>query len=98
MMLIACDRYLASDGQRELVLLPGAAGTRLLIDRRRRDGGDARLLAHLSREEPDDNARLVCREYLGDPRRSARPLRADDLLATPDGADNRDGTPRAAGG
>ena len=34
-----CDRYLAQDGFRELLLLSAAAGSRLLVDRRERDGG-----------------------------------------------------------
>ena len=89
MTTIACDCYKAVDGQRELVLLDGADGSRLLVDRRRPDGADARLLAHLSADEPDANAHHVCREYLADPRRSARPLRASDHFASPDVEDGR---------
>ncbi len=81
----ACDRYLADDGPRELVILDGAAGSRLLVDRRAADGDDARLLAHLSSDEPDTNAWLVCREFLADSERGARRLRAADFCAPADG-------------
>ena len=79
------ERYLAAEGYRELVLLDGAAGSRLLVDRREVDGGDARLLAHLAADEPDANARLVCREFLADPSRGGRPLRHSDFAAAPEG-------------
>lgn len=93
MTTITCDRYLAADGERELVLLAGAGGSRLLVDRRDADGGDARLLAHLSIEEPNSNARLVCREFLRDPWRIARPLRTSDFLADPEGDGAADAIP-----
>ena len=80
-----CGRYLTADGERELVLLAAAEGTRLLVDRRVNDGTDARLLAHLAVEEPDANAWIVCGEFLADEWRSARPLRADDFVAAPEG-------------
>jgi hypothetical protein len=79
MTTIACDRYLADDGLRELVILDGTGGSRLLVDRREADGCDARLLAHLASDEPDANAWLVCREFLADPWRGARRLRASDF-------------------
>ena len=85
MTMIACDRYLADDGLRELVLLDGADGSRLLVDRRETDGTDARLLAHLASDEPDANARLVCSEFLADASRGARRLRATDFGAQPEG-------------
>ena len=85
MTTIACGHYTDGDDQRELVLLAAAAGSRLLIDRRTADGGDPRVLAHLSNDEPDINARLVCREFLAGPSRLARPLRAGDFDAPPDG-------------
>jgi hypothetical protein len=84
-MTTITDRYLAADGDRELVLLAGAGGSRLLVDRRCADGGDPRLLAHLSIDEPDANARLVCREFLRDPWRIARPLHPSDFLADAEG-------------
>jgi hypothetical protein len=85
MTTIACARYTAADGQRELVLASGAAGSRLLIDRRVEDRSDARLLAHLSNDEPDANAMLVCRDFLAGVSRIARPLRPDDFDAAPEG-------------
>ena len=85
MTTVACDRYLADEGLRELVILDGADGSRLLVDRRASDGADARLLAHLASAEPDANARVVCREFLADPRRGARRLRASDFGARPEG-------------
>jgi len=80
-----CERYAADDGPRELVLLDGAGGSRLLVDRRGGDGADARLLAHLAGDEPDANAWLVCREFLADPRRGARRLCAADFHARGEG-------------
>jgi hypothetical protein len=80
------ERYLGADGFRELVLLDGTGGSRLLIDRREPDGGDPRLLAHLAPDEPDANARHVCREFLADSWRGARRLRQGDFGAPPEGA------------
>src|ERR1039458_2096957 len=76
---------LADDGPRELVILDGAGGSRLLVDRRANDGADARLLAHLGHDEPDTNAWHVCREFLADPRRGARRLLTADFLARAEG-------------
>lgn len=78
-------RYLADDGFRELVLLDGAAGSRLLVDRREADCGDCRLVAHLAADEADANAEFACREYLADPHRGARRLRRSDFSASPEG-------------
>jgi len=89
-----CDRYPAHNGMRELALLTGAAGSRLLVDRRESDGGDARLLAHLAADEPDANAHRVCREYLADPWRGARRLRRRDFNTAPEG--RRESLPRAS--
>ena len=85
MTTTACGRYLADDGPRELVILDGAGGSRLLVDRREADGADARLLAHLASDEPDANAWLVCSEFLADTRRGARRLRAGDFGAHAEG-------------
>jgi hypothetical protein len=79
MTTTACDRYIADDGPRELVILDAAGGSRLLVDRREGDGADARLLAHLAVDEPDENALLVCREFLADDRRGARRLAPGDF-------------------
>ena len=91
MTTVACDRYLADEGLRELVILDGADGSRLLVDRRAADGGDARLLAHLASDEPDANAWLVCREFLADPWRGARRVRASDFGGRAEG--HRHGPP-----
>jgi hypothetical protein len=52
---------------REIVCLPGAAGSRLVIDRDAITLGDRRLVAHLAADEPQENAALVCEHYLQDP-------------------------------
>jgi len=85
MTMTATARYLAADGERELVLLRAAAGSRLLVDRRVGDRGGARLLAHLSGDEPDSNATLVARQFMAGDSRAARPLRDSDFRARPDG-------------
>jgi hypothetical protein len=82
---IVCDRYLAADGPRELVLIAGAGGSRLLVDRSEPDHGDPRLLAHLAPDEPDANARLVCSDYLRAGERHARALTRTDLRSRPEG-------------
>jgi hypothetical protein len=51
---------------REVLTLPGAAGSTLVIDRDRATHGDARLVAHLGADEPAENAALTCRRYLED--------------------------------
>jgi hypothetical protein len=80
-------RYRTADlGLREIVLLEGARGSRLLVDRGVADASDARLLAHLARDEPDGNAVRVCRQYLADAARGCRPLRVADLLGHAEGA------------
>ncbi|MGD1052097.1 MAG: hypothetical protein ABR947_13600 [Solirubrobacteraceae bacterium] len=79
MTITACDRYIADDGPRELVMLDAAEGSRLLVDRRESDGGDPRLLAHLAVDEPDENALLVCREFLAGPRRGVRSVVPGDF-------------------
>ena len=67
---------------RELVVLAGAAGSLLVVDRRATDGSDARLVAHVAADEPAGNAAIVGDVYLADPRRPAcRLLTPDDLVA-----------------
>ena len=51
---------------REVIALPGAAGSTLVIDRSLVTHGDARLVAHLASDEPAENAALACRHYLED--------------------------------
>jgi hypothetical protein len=53
--------------RREIVTRPGAHGSTLVIDEDAATLGDRRLVAHLARDEPAANARLVCDLYLADP-------------------------------
>lgn len=78
-------RYTDPAGQpREVLALPGHGGSVLVLDRDAATWGDRRLLAHLAADEPLENAHLVCRDYLRDPRpRRCRPLVPEDLLANP---------------
>jgi hypothetical protein len=65
---------------REIVSRRGADGSRLVIDRLAHTLGDERLLAHLSADEPIENARIVSALYLADERRPrCRRLASDDL-------------------
>ncbi len=69
---------------REVVSLPGALGSVLVVDRDSSTLGDARLLAHLASDEPPENARLVCDSYLQDGRgRWGRPVTPEDLQTVP---------------
>ena len=80
--------YRSADGAaREIVLLRGARGSRLVVDRRARSETDARLLAHLSSDEPDVNALLVSREYLADDCRERRMLARRDLVSVGEGSE-----------
>ena len=85
----AVGTYRDSNGRwREVVILKGGAGTRLVVDRGVDDGEGARLVAHLAADEPVANGELVGRMYIEDDRgRFCRALRSDDLLARP--ADGR---------
>lgn len=54
--------YLDADGRaRELLALPGNAGSVLVLDRDAATLCDRRLIAHLAPDEPPENAALVCR-------------------------------------
>jgi hypothetical protein len=81
------ESYEGSTGMRELVLLAGAGGSRLLVDRSadacEHPDGDARLLAHLAADEPESNARLVCSEYLASRSRCCRALVVADFARVP---------------
>ncbi|MGI8559254.1 MAG: hypothetical protein ACR2ND_13290 [Solirubrobacteraceae bacterium] len=68
---------------REVVSLPGAGGSRLVVDRLAFRGLDARLVAHLAADEPIGNARLAADLYLADSSRACRSLREEDLLQQP---------------
>jgi hypothetical protein len=69
---------------REVVALPGALGSVLVVDRDSSTLGDLRLIAHLAGDEPPENARLVCDGYLKDSRgRWSRSVTPEDLQAVP---------------
>jgi hypothetical protein len=79
-------RYTDSRGRlREVLARPGHAGTVLVLDRDARTLGDRRLVAHLAADEPPENATLVCRHYLHDPRGCwCRLVMAEDLQTAED--------------
>jgi hypothetical protein len=79
------DRYLDHRARyRELVLLRGACGSVLVVDRLCESADDTRLVAHLAADEPASNALLVCHEYLSDPgARWCRRLSEQDLVQVP---------------
>jgi hypothetical protein len=74
-----------SDGatMREIVLLAGCGGSRLVVDRRL-SGGGPRVVAHLWKDEPTANAVVIALHYLASAGRGrCRRLRADDLRTVP---------------
>ncbi len=77
----------SEDGEttREVVVLPGPAGARLVVDRDMRSGARQRLLARLAADEPVANATLICERYLASPPvgRRCRPPRPADELPPP---------------
>ncbi len=87
-------RYTDAEGRlREVLARPGHAGSVLVVDRDAATLGDRRLVAHLAADEPPENAGVVCRAYLRDPRgRRCRPVTPEDLLAAPfsEGGPQRD--------
>jgi hypothetical protein len=64
----ALGRYRArADGSlRELVALPGAGHSTLLVDRVAGSGEDTRLVAHIAPDEPPENPRILSSVYLSD--------------------------------
>jgi hypothetical protein len=75
-----------SDRPREIVALPGAGESVLVLDRDAITLGDRRLLAHLAADEPPENAVLVSRCFMRQARRarcSCRLLSDADLRAIP---------------
>lgn len=69
---------------RELLALPGAAGSVLVLDRDAITLCDRRLVAHLAADEPRENATLVCRHYLEDTNgRWCRRVLPEDLETVP---------------
>ena len=77
--------YTDRDGrEREIVRIPGAGGSTLVVDRIHGGVGEERLVAHLCPDEPNENARIVTSLYLSDPRpRRCRVLRDEDLRGAP---------------
>jgi hypothetical protein len=88
-------RYTDPNGlQRELVSVPGARGSALVIDRLTGGLGDERLVAHLWADEPAQNASIVAALYLADARgRRCRALTDDDLRSAPPGSVVEEQTP-----
>lgn len=69
---------------REIICLPGAGGSTLVIDRDAVTLGNRRLVAHLAADEPPANARLIGSLYLADENRGrCRRVRAEDLEIAP---------------
>jgi len=71
---------------REIVILGGAAGSTLVLDRDAGTRLDRRLLAHLAADEPTENALLVSRSFVRRAERtrcSCRRLSAADLRVVP---------------
>ncbi len=69
---------------REILSVPSAEGSTLVIDRLARTHADARLVAHLAADEPPENARVVAEMYLADESRGrCRPVTAQDLELSP---------------
>jgi hypothetical protein len=77
--------YLDSEGRaRELLALPGHAGSVLVLDRDAATLCDRRLVAHIAADEPSENAEIVCRHYLEDTHgRWCRRVRREDLEIVP---------------
>jgi hypothetical protein len=61
-------RYFTLDGEqtREIVSLPRPDGSTLVVDYQLGTLSDGRLVAHLSPDEPPENAHIVCELYLAD--------------------------------
>jgi hypothetical protein len=75
--------------QREVIALPGADDSLLVLDRDAVSHADRRVLAHLWPDEPPENAALVCRSFVEQATRDrcvCRPLRPSDLLQAPPAA------------
>ena len=73
-----------TEARREIAHLPIADGSVLVVDRLSGTHGDARLLARLAADEPDENAQILCALYLEDESRGrCRPVTAADLDAAP---------------
>jgi hypothetical protein len=73
--------YTDDRGRRhELLAIPAAHATRLVVDRLVSSGADPRLVAHLCADEPPQNAGVVAALYLADATgQHCRPLRSEDF-------------------
>jgi hypothetical protein len=79
-------RYVDHHGNpREVTVRHGLAGSTLVVDRDAVSLGDGRLVAHLSADEPAENAVLMCNAYLEDVR--ARKFRCRNLTETDTGTE-----------
>jgi hypothetical protein len=88
----ALGRYVSLRGHlREIVALPGHAGSLLVLDCDAVTHGDRRLVAHLAADEPRANALVICRDYLRNPERRCRALSREDLKTTPSAGSQLDG-------
>ena len=78
-------RYLDPENRvRQVVALPGAQGSALVVDRDATTLGDRRLVAHLAPDEPPENAALLCEHYLLDSAGHwCRGVTPEDLWAVP---------------
>lgn len=78
-------RYTDTDGRaREIVSVSGVGNSTLVLDRLANTHTDARLVVHLSADEPSENARVVCALYLSDARgRHCRAVTSDDFQSEP---------------
>jgi hypothetical protein len=69
---------------REILCLPGSAGSRLVVDRPVDVHAAPLLIAHLAPDEPEENARIVAEMYLADANIGhCRRIAADDLRSNP---------------
>jgi hypothetical protein len=92
-------RYPDAQGRlRQVVALPGAGGSVLVVDRDATTLCDRLLVAHLAPEEPPENAALVCEHYLRDTDGHwCRCVTAEDLETVPfAGAEEQEPEPGAS--
>jgi hypothetical protein len=90
------SEYIDGAGRpREVIARPGAAGSVLVLDHDAITLADRRLVAHLGSEEPPENARLVCEQYLADgTSHRCRLLTAADLTLGPYPGEDDSHTPK----
>lgn len=73
-----------SGAAREILGVPAAAGSTLVIDRLAETHADARLVGRLEADEPPQNARILTDLYLADPSRGrCRPVNPEDFKDAP---------------